>query len=430
MPKLLAIRAIRYAAGGDLSTRIAPPYDVLDEGPKRELLSHDPRNIVAIDLPVTPPKTVGPDSAYEQAGDTYRQWLAQGVLVRDAQPALFAYEQFYTTPTGPATRRGLVAALGVEEFNRPGGGIFRHEQTIRGGTEDRLKLMRATRAQLSPVFAVYDDAGGTVREMMNAYFSRPPDAHGTTQSDGVEHRLWVMRDEPMIDHLQRLFARTDVFIADGHHRYTTALNYSREHPGNSAAAGCLFVLVAMQDEGLRVLPTHRVLCAVNGLTWQALGQAVQRDGRLALAATSRGRDEGASVLEDLPGAGPHAVGLYHRSQRTWSILTSRENDPLAGELPTRPVVWRTLDVAVLHELLVDRVLRPSFGGAAIEYKYPHEVQQLVRLCLESDDRLGVLVQPTPLGSVCEVARAGQVMPPKSTFFYPKLATGLVINPLE
>ena len=429
MPKLFPIRAIRYAGDGDLSTKIAPPYDVLDEGPKQELLARDSHNIVAIDLPVTPPKTVGPDEAYERAGATFRQWLAHGVMKRDAQPAIFAYEQVYAGDSGNVSRRGFIAALGLEEFNRSGGGIFRHEHTIKSGTDDRLKLMQATAAQLSPVFGVFDDSSAAIRELFEGYFTRPPDVRGTTTHDGVDHRLWVVRDEPLIDRLQRIFDTTDVFIADGHHRYTTALNYWRQMSEAAAAATCLFALVPLQDDGLKVLPTHRVLCGVRDFEFEGLARALQ-DSRFALSPTKFGPAQMRELASELGRFGHHAVGLWHSSRPHCYILSAEDPDPLASILPGRPQVWRTLDVAVFHELLVDRILRPHFGGARISYKYPHLLDELVRLCGESDDRLGVIMQPTPLRSVCDVARAGEVMPPKSTFFYPKLATGLVINPLE
>lgn len=428
MPELNPFAAVRYARpSGDLSTLIAPPYDVLDEGPKRQMLAADPHNIVDIDLPVTPPKTLGPDEAYDRAGRTFRQWLSEGVLVRDAQPAVFAYEQRYELNGKPVARRGLFATLQVEEFNRPGGGIFRHEHTIKGGTDDRLKLMQATAAQLSPVFAVYDDGDQRVAAALAPWYTRKPDVRGTTASDGVEHLLWTITDAQAIATLRATMKVKDVFIADGHHRYTTALNYHKANPGNPLTAGCLFVLVPLQDPGLVVLPTHRVLCGLNGFSIDALKELLQADGRFNLKTTEGNMEQ---LAAGLPSAGHHAVGLLDPATNLLYTVGTKMEDPLADVLPQQPKVWRTLDVAVFHELLVDRFLRPRFGGTQITYKYPHQLSELKRLTSESPGRLGVVMQPTPLPSVCDVAGAGGVMPPKSTFFYPKLATGLVINPLS
>lgn len=431
MPKLHAFPAVRYVTeSGDISSRIAPPYDVLDEGPKQALLAKDPHNIVAVDLPVTPPKTVGPDEAYDAAGRTWRQWLAEGVLQRDDQPTLFAYEQRYTVGGRELARRGLFAALGVEDFNRPNGGIFRHEHTIAGGTSDRLKLMNATAAQLSPVFGVFDDPQQRVAELLADTFEREPDFRGVTDHDNVTHLCWAVRDEATIRELAAFFAPTDVFIADGHHRYTTALNYAREHPDQPDAQTCLFVLVPTSDPGLIVLPTHRVLCDLADFDMAALLEALEQDERFAVRPTYHGGDATPHMLDELPDAGHHAFGLYEPKRGKTYIITTTEADPLAPLMPERDAVWRQLDVAVFHHLFVDEVVRPRFGGDAVSYKYPHELAELIRLTHDEPGRLGVIMQATPLESVCDVARAGEVMPPKSTFFFPKLATGLVINPLD
>ncbi len=410
------------SGGGDISTKIAPPYDVLDAGPKAALLERDAQNVVAIDLPVTPPKTVGPDAAYAAAGDLYRRWLAEGVLTRDRRPGLVAYEQVYQIDGKPVRRRGLFAGLGVEPFNRDGGGVFRHEMTIAGGIGDRSKLMEATQAQLSPVFGIFPDPQKRVEGMLTDQFdSRPPDFHGRTDHDGVEHRCWRIQDVQTLSGLRAFFEGTDVFIADGHHRYTTALEFSRRHPELPGAAGCLFVLVAAEDPGLVVLPTHRVVCGLEGFTLSELKAVTEGDPRLQWGPALGERD-----LQD--GAGPR-FGLFDPvSGETVGLDTT--DDPLAADLSERPAVWRSLDVAILHEFIIERILRPHFGGDAVTFKYTADRREMEQLAMSEPGRLGVVMRGTPLESVMAVSRAHEVMPPKSTFFYPKLATGLVIRPLD
>ncbi len=437
MPQILPIHAIRYAISdkasggtGDVSGVIAPPYDVLDEGPKQKMLAADPHNIVAIDLPVTPPKTVGPDEAYRKAGDLFRKWLAEGVLRHDLKPALFAYEQSYTSGGETFSRRGLFTNLVAEEFGRVGGGIHRHELTIQGGTDDRLKLMEATAAQLSPVFGVYDDVGRRVAALLKPIYARTPDFTGTTGNDGVEHRVWIITDKRKINALDRNLLATDVFIADGHHRYTTALNYSKRHPENAAAKNALFVLVAISDPGLRVLPTHRVLCGLSGFKFKEFAQVIADDKRFKLTPTNHGAAGVEKLAHDLPTHRHHALGILDPESGGTFVLTTPDHDPLVGTMSEKPRVWRELDVAVLHYLFIDQIVKPRYGGSAITYKYPHELTEMVRLTRETPGRLGIIMQPTALKSVCDVSRAAEVMPPKSTFFFPKLATGLVINPLD
>ncbi len=426
MPEIHPIPAIRYASDtGDVTTRIAPPYDVLDEGPKQTLLQRDPHNIVAIDLPVTPPKTVGPDEAYAQAGRTLRRWLDERILRRDDQPALYAYEQVYRIGERLYRRRGLFANVTAEPFGRPGGGVHQHEHTIVGGIDDRTKLMNACRAQLSPVFGMFHDPRKTVSTILQTCCEPEPLFFGTTDNDDVEHRCWRIDDVDTVVSLHEQFRRTDVFIADGHHRYNTALRYAQARPDIPQAQCCLMALVACEDPGMIVLPTHRIVTGLTNFTLDAL-----KAPAAACGFTIRSLDTPLAELPDqLPQAGHHAIGLYDPQTGRGCLLTTTGPDPLADLLPDKPAVWRTLDVAVLHELLIDRVLRPHFGGEAIGYRYTAELDEVPRLATGSDT-LGIVMQPTPLDAVCDVSRAGEVMPPKSTYFFPKLATGLVINPLS
>ncbi len=426
MPVLFPIQALRFAGGnGDITTKIAPPYDVLDEGPKQTLLGRDENNIVAVDLPVTPPKTVGPDSAYEQAGEQFRQWIETGVLQRDAQPAVYAYEQQYDADGQTFRRRGLFAALQVQPFNQPHG-IWAHEKTFRSGTDDRFKLMTATQAQLSPIFGIYDDAQGKVLDTLGDSFDREPDFFGITENDSVTHRCWIVNDAAKVEALQSFFAASDVFIADGHHRYTTALNYATAHPDQPAAQGCLFVLVAMQDPGMIVLPYHRVLCGLKDFSVARLAEKEAGQGRIQLVRCDGSLEQAAQTL---PGAGHHAVALVDPSDDSIWLCTTCDADPLAAAMNDRAECWRTLDAAVLQHFLVEQVLQPDFADDPISYKYTAKVDEVRTLSQAEPGRLGVLVQATPLESVMAVSRADEVMPAKSTYFHPKLATGMVVNQL-
>jgi len=439
MPTLKPFAPVRYNVppGSDISTRIAPPYDVLDEGPKQALLAEDEHNIVAIDLPVTPPKTVGPDAAYAAAGALYRQWLAEGVLVRDEQPGVLAYEQVYELDGRTVRRRGMFAVLGVEEFNRAGGGIFRHEMTIAGGIGDRTRLMAATSAQLSPIFGIYPDPESKAAAVLAEVYNTQPHFHGTTAGDGVAHRCWWVTDAAKLAALEDFFRGTDVFIADGHHRYTTALQFSKDHAHLPGAGGCLFVLVAAEDPGMIVLPTHRIVRGLQGFTMQKLAKAVELRDDMRMSMTELPVEELRGLPQMLGRSEPHAVGLYcPRDRRVW--LATFDADPLASILPDRPEVWRTLDVAVVQEVLIERVLAKHFGGepagSALRLQYTADAEAIPKLVKDDGEdegsALAIIMQPTPLESVMAVSRVNDVMPPKSTYFYPKLATGLVINPLD
>lgn len=431
------------AAPADISTLIAPPYDVLDQGPKDELLARDPHNIVAIDLPFTPPKVVGPDAVYQQAGLQYRQWLQQGVLVQRPQPAAYIYQQSFTHLGQTFHRRGIIANLRVQDFGpcpQPGlGGVFAHEATFASGKEDRLKLMRATSAQLSPIFGLYRDPQKQVVALIDQLTQRPADFAGTTGNDDVLHSVWEITDPAQLQRLLPLVEKSDVYIADGHHRYNTAINYLKEQQasGNASdkARNCMFVLVAMEDPGMIVLPTHRLFTGMDRFQWDTFARAM---GEHFTLKPFTGGDL-ATLEASLPKLGPHAIGLYvpgHPQCKFWVASTLVE-DPLAATLPDRHPAWRTLDVAIVQHLLVEQILEPTCcsKGTKVGWKFPHELVKLKSLAEAAEPgqsgeaRLGVIVQPTPLAAVMDVSRAGELMPQKSTFFYPKLATGLVINPL-
>lgn len=415
MPKFTAIPTIRFPQA-DLTTKIAPPYDVLDEGPKQALLTRDPHNVVALDLPVTPPKTVGPDAAYEQAANLLDQWLASGVLERDDEPAVVAYEQVYSVDGQTMRRRGLFGGVGLEPFNQPHG-VFRHEMTIAGGIGDRTKLTLATGTQLSPIFGVFPDPQAHVAALLSPYVKSQPDASGTFD-DGTTHRLWWIKDANLHASLAAFFATHDVFIADGHHRYTTALELAQRDDAPPGSKDALFVLVAAEEPGMIVLPTHRVLCGLPGATTAKLADLLSSHDDFRICDFADGRSEQAMF------------GLYDpATQKTVGIHPTRD-DVLQAYFPDRPEVWRKLDVAILHEGLIERVLKPMYGPDCVSFKYTADLDEMKRLANAEPGRFGMVMRPTPLQSVMAVSKAGDVMPPKSTYFYPKLATGLVMHPLS
>jgi len=432
----------------DMLAVIAPPYDVLDEKSKADLLSRNDCNIVAVDLPHLPAKTVGPDATYEAAGVLYRQWLGEGTLKRREKPALFAYRQSYTHNHHTFKRSGLFCNVTIQPFGPSpdgNGGIHPHEQTFSGPKEDRLKLMRATKAQLSPIFGLHSDPDGTLESLLGEITSsRSSSFYGTTSNDGVLHEMWAIEDAKEIARFQSALSKSDVFIADGHHRYNTALNYkaeliaanggkplAKEHPANF----CLFVLVAMQDPGMIVLPTHRVLGGMTDFSLAALVKASQ--GKLKIE-PFHGTDLHA-LEAALPKAGTHAMGLFNAAfpEAPLAILTTVDSDPLKATHGNQSEAWRQLDVAILQHLLVEKILEPTFCAKASDgsagkvlWKFPHSLGEVPAIIAKDHYQLGVIVQATPLDSVRLVSEAGELMPQKSTFFYPKLATGLVINPLE
>ncbi|MBL8762995.1 MAG: DUF1015 domain-containing protein [Phycisphaerae bacterium] len=445
MPAVYPFRAVQYAAVSDLSTRVAPPYDVLDRGSKDALLDRDPRNIVAIDLPHLPAKELGPPAAYEAAGATYRDWLANGLLKRRQTPAMFAYRQTFQSDGRSVQRTGMACAIACVPFGpRAGGGILPHEQTFSGPKEDRLALMRATRAQLSPVFGLHHDAAGRARSLLAGIVgSKPADVTART-ADGVLHEVWTIESTGAIAAYADALAGEDVFIADGHHRYNTALNYlaaleatgpvGPDHPARRS----LVVLVGMSDPGLVIWPTHRVLGGMSGYSFERFQTAAAE--QLRFFDVTGGLTELDLALRSRDDLGGPRLGLHDFATGRGVLAVPRSADPLARIFGNKPEAWRQLDVAFCQHILVDGICQPKLNnGAPVKWAFPHTIAEVEDIGRGQErgsgggsafaPQLAVLVRPTPLDSVRAVSAAGELMPQKSTFFYPKLATGLFINPL-
>jgi uncharacterized protein (DUF1015 family) len=413
---------------------LAPPYDVIDEAERAALLARDPHNVVRLILPEG-----GPEERYRNAAGLLAGWRATGVLHRDERPCLYRYcQEFAVAELGGqrVTRRGLIAAVRLHDFAER---IIRpHERTLRGPKLDRLALMRATRSHLSQIFTLYPDPDGELDALLAAVETRPPELAGTT-GDGTRHLLWRVADPALIARVVGFLAPRVLYIADGHHRYETMLalrdELAAQHgplaPRSAAGFGTLF-LASMDDPGLVVLPTHRL---VHGLPDERLADLRQRlstcfelcelSGAAARPAQLRAALGG--VAADRPGF----VALFAGGARAW-LCTLRRDVDLDRELADQPAAVRALDVTVLHTLVLDRLL--GIDGAAQEagghLRYEKSLSALLAALARGAAQVGFAMRPTRIDQVRAVADAGAIMPQKSTFFFPKLASGLVLHTID
>lgn len=447
MPAVYPFRAIQYRSGsGDVSDLVAPPYDVLDAAAKAALLAKNPANIVGIDLPCVPASRLGPKEAYDAAAKSYQNLLAQGTLTARDRPAMFAYRQTFTFEGKAFQRCGMACTLDTVHFGpREGGGVLPHEQTFGGPKEDRLALMKATRCQLSPIFGLYADEGGSGAGIVRAIAeSRAPDMTADL-GDGVRHEVWTVDDPADIADFQRALEGQDIFIADGHHRYNTALNYlaelnkHAELPAEHPARRTMFILVSMDDPGLAIGPTHRVLGGMDGYTMDAFIDAAA--GILNVEPIDNNPHTIESQLARIADReDTNVFGLYDYATGLCFAGWPAVPDPLEDRFADKPAAWRHLDVALVQHLIVEEICQPALNaGKPVRWAFPHTIDEMLAIGRgdmtgSSVDgagkaQLAVIVRPTPLEAVRDISRANELMPQKSTFFYPKLATGLFLSPL-
>ena len=419
MAEVQPLRALHYdlRAVGSLDAVTAPPYDVIDDAMRAQLVAKSPFNVVEIDLPVAP----GGGDPYLHAQTTFEAWRQGSIVTHDREPALWPATQDYTTPDGEQrTRRGFLCRVRVEDYGP--GRIRPHERTQPGPKEDRLNLTRATRANLSPIFSLFPDAEGAAWAALEPSTSGAPFG-SATDADGTTTTVWRCADEAAVAAVRDALSGAELLIADGHHRYETARVYAEEVGGEGEHRYTLMFLCSMSDPGLTVLPTHRLLTALDG----------KRDAlRAAIGASFEVEpvDRGALAPEQAGGDG--SIEFGYLDGQSSERLTLR--DPAAADrvLAGKPAAYRRLDTALLEGLILKEALGLSEDDIARQagVTYAKSTQAALDAVDSGRADAAFLLRATPVEQVREVAAEGESMPPKSTFFHPKVPTGLIFNPLE
>jgi len=421
MADVQPLRALHYdpAVVGPLSDVTAPPYDVIDASQRVALLTRSPFNVVAVDLPQVEPGGADP---YATAGQLFENWQLQGALVRDTDPALWAHTQDYTGPDGQRrTRRGFFCRVRIEDYGP--GRVRPHERTHPGPKEDRLRLTRATRANISPIFSLYSDPQQAAWAALSPTTEQAPWGE-VTDSDGTVHRLWRVSGPQTIAAVQAATGEAELLIADGHHRYETMQAYAQEVGGEGEHSYILMCLVALEDPGLTVFATHRLVSGVDDQRRAALAQALERDFDMTEVPIEQ--------IAPSPGSGPLQLGYFDGRDGRAMRLTLKDQAIADAALSDRAPAYRRLDTGVLETLILKNALGLSdddishFNGMF----YARDTEEALAMVRSGDYDAAFLVRPTPVAQVRELAAAGENMPPKSTYFYPKLLTGLLFNELS
>lgn len=444
MAEIAPLTPLRYDLSrlkGGLGAVVAPPYDVISSTQRAELAARDPHNVVRLILP----EGEG-DAKYAHAADLLARWRSEGVLVRDDEPAFYRYDQTFRAPgqaAGPATRRrGFLALVRLVPFAQRV--VLPHERTLSGPKEDRLKLFRATRTNLSPGFMLYRDAR---RELDAPLDTAEPLAEFSTP-DGVHHALSRVRGRDALRAIVEGVARSTLLIADGHHRYETAVRYSEEaasvdaaasHSGEREASASrgehryfMTFLANGDDPNLVVFPTHRHVHSLDSFSFDAL---VSRARDFFVVEALEAGVAADAILERLRRAGQRGPSVAASAvDGRVALLTLRSDISLDGHptLGQKPTVLRRTDVTVLHAAILESVLgiTPEAQAAKTNLWYPQDASEALRELRAGRGQVLFLMNATPVAQVREVAEAGEIMPQKSTFFYPKVATGLAVHTLE
>ena len=417
MADVQPLRALHYdlAKVGSLNDVAAPPYDVIDPEQRRRLADRSPYNVVRVDLPEGDP---GGRDMYSEAATIFERWQQEGAIVRDDEPALWTVTQDYTGPDGrELTRHGVFARVRVEDYGP--GRIRPHERTHPGPKEDRLRLTRATKANLSPIFSLYDDPTDATAAVLDA--AEPFGEQ--TDDDGTVNRLGRVTDPAAIEAFQSALAPAELLIADGHHRYETARVYAEEVGGEGEHRYVLMCLVALQDEGLTVFPTHRLIRDTTPQTQEALGTTLRE------LFTVEEIDQ--ADLRPPDGEGPLTMGYIDSHFKRAFRLTLKDQASADEALHDMPEPYRHLDTAVLEALVLKGPLGLSEDDIAHlnGLGYSRTDDEALQLVLSAEYDAAFFLRSTPIEQVRAIAAAGVNMPPKSTYFFPKVPTGLLFNPL-
>jgi uncharacterized protein (DUF1015 family) len=416
MAEVRPLQALHYNLGAipSLGAVTAPPYDVIDAELRRELLARSPFNVVEIDLPEAP---AGGDP-YEHADETLEAWTLEGVLTADREPALWPLTQEYRGPDGRRrTRRGILARVRVSDYGP--GKVRPHERTQPGPKEDRLRLTRATRHNLSPIFSLHaEDAWGDVEAGLGEPWGE------VTDPDGTLHRVWREPDPAVHAAVSAALEGSELLIADGHHRYETARTYADGVEGDGPHRYTLMYLVSLEDPGLTVFPTHRLLTDLDPAQYEPLSAALKRLFETEEVPIERLAPEG----EDGVGVFGYVDSHFKRGFR----LRLRDTAELDAALASKPEAYRHLDAVVLETLVLKGALGISEDDIAAKrgIAYAKSTDDALAAIDSGSADCAFLLRPTPVEQVRAVAAAGETMPPKSTYFFPKVLTGLVFNPLS
>ncbi len=424
MPTVRPFRAVRYNLKKvDLNAVVAPPYDVIGAEEQNDLYQRHPNNVIRLILGRE-------EDRYSSAAKFFQQWLDEGILLRDVTPAMHYLVQAFVSDGKEHERRGVILRCKLEEFEKRI--VLPHERTLSKPKEDRLRLLQYTKANLSQIFSFYSDRERTVEKLFKPFLLSPPLMH--VSHHGVENRVWSITDSTALEAVTEFFEKVQVYIADGHHRYETALTYrdmqKRQDPRASADEPYDYVMMYLtntEEPGLVSLPTHRLVYGLREFDQQAF-----RD-RLCADFVCEPCEDFALLKRGLMESQQHTFGMIMHGDPSFYLVRVRRGTQIQ-ELVGRstPEVLAGLDVTLLHRAVLERILHITSDAQSRQtnLEYVHEAEDALKSVRTGRAQIGFLMNPTRIEQIRSVATKGHVLPQKSTYFYPKLLSGLLINRLD
>jgi uncharacterized protein (DUF1015 family) len=441
MAKIVPFRGIIYNQGkaGAIDTLVCPPYDIISPAEQQKLYRKSPYNVIRLEYGLTSPADGDEDNRYTRAAAVLEEWTRSQVLQEVREPAFFIYEMEYKSGKGVKRLRGIICLVRLEDYNS--GIIKPHETTLSGPKTDRMNLLRSCKATFSQIFSLFSDAPGNVAGIL-AKVTRTPEME-VKHSDRVIHRIWSLNDKNDIASITRELADKHIFIADGHHRYDTALNYRNERrkaagsfSGEEGFNYVAMFLAPLEDPALMILPAHRALFNLTDFNAQKFEDDLNKYfniERIDFDKRSESKDL-LTVLDTMAHRADHAhvFGMRVKGEHSYYLLTLRNEADMDVLLPAKSPAYRMLDVSILHHLIIDKLLGIKMEthkqGLNIEYiKDAGEADMRVH---DNAAEIVFFMNPTKVQEVKDVATAGERMPQKATYFYPKLLTGLVMHKID
>jgi len=434
MAEIRPFRGLRYNSSQvkDLSPVICPPYDVLSSVDQQHCYQKNPYNIIRLEQAIVEENQ--PEDKYSYSSCLLNQWREDGILQLDTRPALYLHVHHFQFQGKEFKRRGLIARIRLE--GKESGIVRPHEGTLAAAKDDRLRLLRACQANISPIFALYNDKDNKAGSIMSRIGKRPPDAIASADS-GESHELWTIKEPDKIASLQAMFKSQSLYIADGHHRYETALNYRDERrrslphcTGEEAFNFVMMTLVNTSDPDLLILPVHRLVRGVAPKTASALKKKLKdlftvEECNLAADKPDVLGQEFLQIMKKRSELST-TIGLYGLKPGTFMLLHRREPIPVELMPPHTSPAYRGLEVSILRHLVLEGIL----GLGESDLTYTSQAAEAISRVVSGEFQMAFLLNPLGVDKLQAVADAGERLPGKSTYFYPKLPTGLVINPLD